>query len=531
MNLFTTLRKQKLLSFTLLLFTLSVGILIGTLLNTGVRAAKGQAATDATPLTIPNPAQLSTAFSQLAKRVEPSVVNIRSEYLAKESQTAQRRSRNRQGDEESDPGFDLFRRFFDFQGPSEGTPEMPFRREGTGSGVIVDEKGYILTNNHVVEKADRIKVKLSGDTTEYDAKLIGTDSETDLAIIKIDAGKRLPAAKIGNSDAVQVGDWAVAIGSPFGLETTVTAGIISAKDRPGQQFQHFLQTDAAINPGNSGGPLLNINGEVVGVNTAIATQSGGYQGIGFALPINTAVKVYNQIIKTGQMTRGAIGVSLSVQPDPELLQVYGAKSGAFVQGVEPEGPAEKAGIREGDVVVAMNGKPVHTGDELTNAVADAGVGSEAVLTVIRDGKKQDIKVVVGDRTRVFKNNAQIARNRPDEPSNGESTEAKFGLFVRNLAEADREEMNLKTPGGVLVTRVDPGSFAEDVGIRRNDVIMSINRRPVSSVDDIRKIQSGLKAGDAVAFHIKRAQASATGRSAGSATWGSIYLAGRLTNNQ
>lgn len=531
MSLFTTIRRQKLLSVSLLLFTLSLGILIGTLVNTGVRADKGQAATDATPLTIPNPVQLSTAFSQLAKKVEPAVVNIRADYLAKETRSSRNRRGQNQDDEEGDPGFDLFRRFFG--SPFGQEPDTPFRREGTGSGVVVDPNGYILTNNHVVEKADRIKVRMAGDpTNEYDAKLIGFDRETDLAVIKVDAGKKLTAAKIGNSDAVQVGDWAVAIGSPFGLEATVTAGIISAKDRAGtEQFQHFLQTDAAINPGNSGGPLLNINGEVIGINTAIATRSGGYQGIGFALPINTAVKSYNQIIKTGRVTRGSIGVSLSVQPNPELLQVYGAKEGAFVQKVESGSPADKAGLREGDVIVSMNGKPIRSGDDLVNSVADSEVGSVAKLGVIRDGKKSDVNVTIADRTRVYARNPRIAGDQAEEPSNGDSTEAKFGLFVRNLTEADREESGFKDPGGALVTRVDPGSFAEDVGVLRNDIIMSINRRPVNSVNDIRKIQSSLKPGDAVAFHIKRSPAAFGRRMGGDAQWTSIYLAGRLTAGQ
>ncbi|HSB16576.1 MAG TPA: Do family serine endopeptidase [Bryobacteraceae bacterium] len=530
MSLFTTIRRQKLLSLSLLLFTLSLGILIGTLVNSGVRAERGQTAVDATPLTIPNPVQLSTAFNQLAKKVEPTVVNIRADYLARDTQSSRnRRGQNPQG-EEGDPGFDFFHRFFG--GPFGQAPEMPFRREGTGSGVIVDANGYILTNNHVVEKADRIKVRLTGDTMEYDAKLIGSDRETDMAVIKIEPGKKLTAAKIGNSDAVQVGDWAVAIGSPFGLEATVTAGIISAKDRAGtEQFQHFLQTDAAINPGNSGGPLLNINGELIGINTAIATQSGGYQGIGFALPINTAVKSYNQIIKTGRVTRGSIGVSLSVQPNPELLQVYGAKEGAFVQKVESGSPADKAGLREGDVIVSMNGKPIRSGDDLVNGVADAEIGSEATLGLLRDGKKRDVKVTIGDRTRVWARNPRISGEQAEESANDDSTEAKFGLFVRNLTEADREEFGFKDQGGVLVTRVDQGSFADDVGLVRNDIIMSVNRRPVNSVDDIRKAQSGLKPGDAVAFHIKRARATLGRRAGGDAEWTSLYLAGRLTAGQ
>lgn len=525
MSLFDKMRQQKLLSFSLLLFTLSAGILIGTLLNTAVKADKGQASPDATPLTIPNPTQLSTAFSQMAKRLEPSVVNITTDYIPKETRSS--RDRRSTPGEEEDPGFDFFRRFFGR--PFGDLPQMPFRREGTGSGVIVDANGYILTNNHVVERADRIKVRITGDPGEYEAKLIGADTETDLAVIKINAGKKLAPVTIGNSDAVQVGDWAVAIGSPFGLETTVTAGIISAKGRdfPGQQFQHFLQTDAAINPGNSGGPLLNINGEVIGINTAIATQSGGYQGVGFALPINTAVSVYNQIIKTGRVTRGSIGVGLHTQPPQELLKTYGATHGAFVTQVEPGSPAEKAGLKEGDIIVGMNGKTIQKGDDLVNEVSESPVGSEAVLDVLRDGKKREVRVTIGDRVKVWARDPRVARGPSGEPAEGESTEAKFGLFVRNLGEADREELGFTGRGGVLITRVDPASFADDIGLRANDIIMSINRQPVGSVDDIRRIQGTLKPGDAVAFHVMRAFSPFGGRGGRTPEWNSVYAAGTL----
>src|SRR5438876_12133451 len=380
MHVLNTIRTRKLLSSTLILFTLSVGILIGTLVNTGVKAAKDQAAPGATPLVIPNPVQLSTAFSQLAKQLEPSVVNITVSYEPKAASTTRPRSNSRRRavpDDEEEGGDqsmqDFFNRFFGGGVPS---PDGPRGRRGSGlgSGVIVDANGYILTNNHVVEKADRIQVTLAGTTHKYDAKLIGGDADTDLAVIKIDAHKQLTAARIGNSDSVQVGDWAVAIGSPFGLQATVTAGIISAKERdlrggPEHQFQRFLQTDAAINPGNSGGPLLAINGDVIGINTMIVTGSGGYQGVGFAMPINTAAKIYNQIIKNGKVTRGAIGVTFnSGEVKPELLSVYGAKEGVFVTDVAPGMPAEKAGIRREDVIIAVDGKPVKNGNELVTRV-------------------------------------------------------------------------------------------------------------------------------------------------------------------
>ncbi|HEY1342428.1 MAG TPA: trypsin-like peptidase domain-containing protein, partial [Bryobacteraceae bacterium] len=353
MNLFDKLRTQKLLSFTLVLFTLSLGIVIGTGMSQSVKAAKDNSvAPGATPLAIPSPVELSNTFSTIAKQVEPSVVNISTTYLPK----SPARTRNRrqvqppddedqggQGGQGDQGGMDEFLyRFFGnpFGNGGGSMPEMPQRKGyALGSGVVVDRAGYILTNNHVVDKADRIQVKFTGDSTEYDAKVVGVDAPTDLAVIRVEGKHNLNPAKIGNSDAVQVGDWAVAIGSPFGFQATVTAGIISAKERdvdPSQQFQHFLQTDAAINPGNSGGPLLNARGEVIGINTAIASRSGGYQGIGFALPINTAVQVYNDIIKNGKVTRGSIGVKFTPSDTDRarnLLRANNLTEGVFIQNV------------------------------------------------------------------------------------------------------------------------------------------------------------------------------------------------------
>src|SRR6185369_5004488 len=246
-----------------------------------------------------------------------------------------------------------------------------------------------------------------GDPTDYDAKVIGVDAPTDLAVIRVEGKRDLVPTKVGNSDAVQVGDWSVAIGSPFGYAATVTAGIISAKSRdidPNMQFQHFLQTDAAINPGNSGGPLLNIRGEVIGINTAIASRSGGYQGIGFALPINTAAKVYNDIIKTGKVTRGSIGIKFTPSDTDRAranLKIAGVNEGVFVEQVAPGGPSEKAGLREGDVIVAINGKPVHEGNQLVDTVTETPVGNSLNLGVQREGKRQDFKVVVGDLSMIF----------------------------------------------------------------------------------------------------------------------------------
>ncbi len=527
MEWLTGLRKQKLFSFSLLLFTLSIGILIGTLIKTGVGAQSGAVAPDARPLTIPDPVQLSTAFSELARKIEPSVVNITTDYIPERQQSAQNR-RQPQTPDEGEDFFDFFRRF---QIPF-GDEPMEQRRTGTGSGVIVDPNGYILTNNHVVDGATRIKVKLNKEPQEYVAKLIGTDRETDLAVIKIDAPKKLVAAKIGNSDAVQVGDWAIAIGSPFGLEATVTAGIISAKERdlPGaEQFQHFLQTDAAINPGNSGGPLLNINGEVIGINTAIITSSRGYQGLGFALPINMAVKVYNQIIKTGRVTRGSIGIQLQSQVNPELLKAYGADSGVFVTSVRPGSPGEKAGLKEADIIVSLNGKPVKGNNEFINAIADTPVGSTVTLGILRDGKRMDLKVTVGDRSEIWADNPQIAGNRGGQSGQGESAGIRFGISVRGLSAAERSEMGIPGGAGVLITAVEPASFAEDIGIQPNDVLTEINRRPINSVDDIRKVQSSLKPGDPVAFRVLRPSIAPGARTTRQRNWTPLYLAGTLPN--
>jgi serine protease Do len=529
MSMLETMRRQKFLSFTLLLFTLSIGIVIGTLLQSGVRAAGSQGASDATPLKIPDPVQLSTAFSQLAKRLEPSVVNITTDYIPKQAPAARNPRRQQTPDPGDQEGLDLFQRFF--QSPFGDMQQMPQqRREGTGSGVIVDSKGYILTNNHVVDQADRIKVKFHGDTAEYDAKLIGTDRETDLAVIKINAPRSLPAVKIGNSDAVQVGDWAVAIGSPFELEATVTAGIISAKGRDiGEStFQHFLQTDAAINPGNSGGPLLNINGEVIGINTAIATPSGASAGVGFALPINTAVLVYNQVIKTGRMARGSIGVGLESESKPELFKVYGANSGAFVNRVERDSPAEKAGLKKEDVIVSVNGKPVKTNEDLINAVAESQIGSQAALGVMREGKRLDLTATIGDRSEIWRDDPRVGGPKTEEPGRGESTQAKFGISVQNLGQTEWSSMGLTEKGGVLITKVDPASFAEDIGLRANDVITSVNRRPVNSFDDLSRIQGTLKPGDAVAFRVLRSPGRGTNRSP---QWTSFYPAGTLPNKE
>jgi serine protease Do len=529
------LRTQKFLSFTLVLFTLSIGIVIGTLINSGVKAAKdSQIAPGATPLVIPNPEELSNTFSQIAKRVEPSVVNISTTYLPKPPVRSTPRGGKRQvmppdDQDQGDNGGmdDFFQRFFGSPFGN-GAPDMPQRKGyALGSGVVVDPAGYILTNNHVVDKADRIQVKFTGDPTQYDAKVVGVDAPTDLAVIRVEGKKNLVAAKIGNSDSVQVGDWAVAIGSPFGLQATVTAGIISAKERdvdPESQFQHFLQTDAAINPGNSGGPLLNIRGEVIGINTAIATTSAsrGYQGVGFAMPMNMAALVYNQIIKNGKVTRGGIGVQIVVSDTDKaraLLKEAGVGEGAFVETVTVGGGSEKAGIKEGDVIVAINGKPVRTGNDLIDTVTATPVGTSLDIGVMRDHKRQDFHVVVGDLAQLFPE--KFGSGNEEGSNKAEGSAVSLGMRLENLTDQRRETLGLKEKGGVRVYSVETDSFAEDIGLQAGDVLTSINHQPINSVDDVTRVRDTLKPGDPVTFRVLRKARGPNGE------WAPAFAAGTL----
>jgi serine protease Do len=333
-----------------------------------------------------------------------------------------------------------------------------------------------------------------------------------------------------------VGDWAVAIGSPFGLEASVTAGIVSALGRDiggASQLQRFIQTDAAINPGNSGGPLLNIRGEVIGVNTMIATQSGGYQGIGFALPINMVARVYNDIIRTGRVTRGSIGIEWSKADDkPELFKALGTSSGVLIGKVQKGGPAEKAGLKADDIIIAMNGKPVKNGEDLVSRVSETPIGTAVAVTVDRDSKHLDFNITVLDRAEVFKDRPEFAELRegnvpeasvnpakPDEPR-----QYKFGVKLRVLTESERSTMGLDAKGGMLVQGIDADSFAEDIGLAEKDVILSINRQPVDSADDIHKIQTTLKPGDPVAFHIMRPTPAGRGHAP---QWTSTFVSGAL----
>jgi len=493
-------RRRKALAGIFLALTLGVGIMIGTVVSDRVQAMRtGFAGTNASKLVVPDPIPSASSFSGIVNRVEPAVVNIATTQVLERRSAKKRRS---QPYDQDDPMQDFFDKFFDGQGQN----APPQAERSLGSGVIVDKRGYILTNNHVVEQATKVQVQLNGDTNKYTAKVIGVDEDTDLAVIKIDAGKDLPTAKLGNSDGVQVGDWVLAIGSPFGLQATVTAGISSAKDRGGigHQFQRFLQTDAAINPGNSGGPLVDLAGEVIGINTAIITGSRGYEGVGFALPSTTAINVYNQLISQGRVTRGSIGVSFQedLGTNPITLKSLGAPNGVVIESVEPGSPAEKAGLKGGDVITSVNGQAVKTGNDLVNPIAQAPIGSKVRLNYVRDRQQKEATAVVEDRTRVFPNAAGRLGDQP-----GEAAPTEFGLHVENLSPDRGHRIGLEGQKGIVVTGVDPASFAEDLNFLRDDLIVEVNRQSVTSVDEYRKAISQLKPGDNVVFKVLRKQDS------------------------
>ena len=509
--------KANRLAYTLtILITLALGILIGTVISKGVKGQEKKSS-DATPLTIPSPQKLSNEFAQISKQLEPSVVNINTESTIKNPHR-RRGGGNPEQPDEQNPFDDFFDKFFGGQ-PGNG----PIREHSLGSGVIVDAKGYIVTNRHVVEKADRIRVKLMDDPPGvlHDAKVIGSDQETDLAVIKIESEKPLPVAKLGNSDSMEVGDWVLAVGSPFGLSETVTAGIVSAKGRnivPNRQFQSFIQTDAAINPGNSGGPLVNMAGEVIGINTAILTDTNAYAGVGFAMPSNTVVNVYNQLIAPEhRVARGSIGIMFNAQENPAISRVYGAGSGGVtVSDVTAGSPAERAGIKVGDTIISVDGKAVKNGDDLVSDIASRKPGTKVTLGFVRNGKKQEATVTVADRAKLF-----AARLGEDEENGEEETpkESKLGLTVGAVTSEMADRLDIPAGKGVIVKDIKPSSFADDVGLTRGDVILEINKQPVNSEDDFSRISSSLKSGQDVVFLVRQ-------RGAGRQD-GTIFLAGTL----
>lgn len=431
---------------------------------------------------------LSRAFQRVAKNVTPAVVNV----------TA-RKGGGPQGDaNEGQPQQmdDLFRQFF---GPQfRSGPRMPVPpRESFGSGVIVSADGYILTNNHVIEGAELVTVS-TGDNAKFTAKVVGTDPATDIAVLKIE-GETFPFAPLGDSEQLNVGEWVIAIGNPFSLSHTVTAGIVSAKGRVQRdlgevQFQDFIQTDAAINPGNSGGPLLNLRGQVVGINSAILSRAGGNIGIGFAIPANLAQSVMTQLIDGGKVQRGFVGV-VPQDLDDDLARSFGysGTSGALIAEVSAGSPAEAAGLKQGDIVVRVGSRTTNNANSLRNAIAQIAPGKTAPFEVFRDGKKLTLDVKVANREE------SIAA----AGENAEVSNSTLGVSVAELTDQVRERLrDRRAPSGVLVTKVTPGSLTAQLGLRVDDIILEVNRSRVENVEQFVNAASNLNTREGVRLTVR-----------------------------
>ncbi len=451
------------------------------------QAAEQQVAATARPAAPPEAVrhadQLSRAFREVAQALRPSVVSISS--TKRVAPAAQRRSfpEGRSFEFGDEFGFgdqeELLRRFF--ESIPQQLPRGRYAQQGLGSGVIISTDGAILTNNHVVQGADEVTVKLS-DGRSYPAKVVGTDSHTDLAVLKIDAPD-LVAAPLGNSSAMRVGDWVLAIGSPMGLAQTVTAGIISATGRANvgiADYEDFLQTDAAINPGNSGGPLVNLRGEVIGINTAIASRTGGNMGIGFAIPSNMARTVKDAILRDGEVQRGLLGAVIQ-DLTPELAESfnYDSTDGVLVGDVVEDGPAQKAGLKAGDIVTSYGGKPMRSANQLRNTVAATAPGTNIELGIVRSGDAKTLSVKIGE---LDSSTAQAAG--PSTPEGHASRE--LGLSVATLTPQLASRLGIDEDArGAVVTEVEQGSLAARVGIETGDLVVAIGNQPIESSDDFR----------------------------------------------
>jgi serine protease Do len=427
-------------------------------------------------------------FSQLAEVAKPAVVNIRTEKTVQGGGKVFRHFfGNPFGGRERDP-------FKDFFGPFEEGPSKEFKQRSLGSGFIIDKNGFIVTNNHVVEGADEIKVRLA-DEREYDATVVGRDPKTDLALIKIEGAKDLVPLPVGDSEAQEVGTWVVAIGSPFGLEQTVTAGIVSAKGRiiGSGPYDDFIQTDASINPGNSGGPLINMTGEVIGINTAIVASG---QGIGFAIPVNMAKDIIAQLKSKGEVTRGWMGVGIQ-DLTPELAEYYKVKgeTGVLVTQIFEGDPADKAGIKANDIITAVNGEPVTSSRELSRRIAALGVGQKAKITIMRDGREKSVTVETAKRQE-----EQTLASRESE------SDDKLGLSLQSLEPDIAARLGYdEAEKGVLVTGVENGSKADKAGVQQGDLVKEINRKPVAGMEEFRKQLNQVKKGDPIMLLLKRGQ--------------------------
>jgi serine protease Do len=533
-TLLQRIRGRRLTTTFLLLATLSIGILVGSVLTHNVSGKEqGFDTSDAKPLVIPSPAALSNGFSQIVKTVGPAVVNINTESLAKQSAVknphrgmAGPKGQGQDGQPNQGDMQDFFNRFFGGQGGQGGQggegddDSSGSERRALGSGFIVDPRGYIITNNHVVDKADKIYVKLSTDLDNGSsdqgrlAKVVGVDKDTDIAVIKIDTKESLPFVKLGNSEGSQVGDWVLAIGSPFSLSQTVTAGIISAKNRSidepsptgvsQSQFQRFIQTDAAINPGNSGGPLVDMAGNVVGMNTAIYTQSMGSQGVGFAMPSNIIASVYNMLIGPDhKVTRGSIGISFQPAVSSAVGRMYGFTNGVMVATVTPTGGAAKAGLSPGDVIVSIDGRNIKDGDDLVNDISSRKVGSAVKLGYIRSGKQGSASVNIGDRAKTYAELAGADAEDAPGPQESDAGQSTLGITVSAVPPPVAKKLGIA--GGVMVVSVRPGSFADEINLGKGAVITAINKMPITDETSYKTIVGKLKPKDDVVFVVNYPQ--------------------------
>jgi serine protease Do len=506
------MKKNKLALNLALLSTGITGVLVGALVvnkpnmdqnissfaaeKTQIQSASDKTYTSTTKTDIAE--KLSKDFITISKDVTPAIVSIYSTKIIKQKPNYHEFM--------DDP---YLKRFF-------GNPNNPHKKnlnpdeqeesgkeQGLGSGVIIDKQGIILTNNHVVEGADDINVTLS-DKRKFKAKIIGTDPKTDVAVIKLEKAKDLPVARLGDSGKIEVGEWVLAIGNPLGLSSTVTSGIISAKGRADvgvADFEDFIQTDAAINPGNSGGALVNLQGEVIGINTAIASRTGGYMGIGFAIPSNMAKKVMNDLVNKGRVTRGFLGIQIQniTESIAKRLKIEDSSNGIVVGEVTPNSPAQKAGMQPYDVIIELNGNKVNDVSSFRNNIASNNPGETVKLGIIRDGKKITVNIKLAEL-----DNKKITSEQQSEPNQNQEENLNLGFNVEPITKEILKELGInKKINGVVITSVNPSSGASEAGLNRGDIIQEMNRVKINSEADYNKVAKEIKSGDSVLLKILR----------------------------
>jgi serine protease Do len=459
-----------------------VCVAAGIFLTAGLDLTKDTSASDPSLS-----AMVPGSFTEVAQAVSPAVVNIRAEKVVKGAGSVFRHFQSPHG--EGDPFQDFFGRFFG------DMPEREFKERSLGSGFFIDEQGHIVTNNHVIENADKIKVKLNNGK-EYDAEIVGRDPKTDIALVKAEGLSGFHAVELGDSDALKVGEWVVAIGSPFGLEHTVTAGIVSAKGRVigSGPYDDFIQTDASINPGNSGGPLVNMKGKVVGINTAIVSRSGGNVGIGFAIPANLARDIIEQLKESGSVTRGWLGVSIQ-DLTPELAEYYGVKDGkgALVGEVFEGDPADKAGIKAKDVIISVDGEQIEDSRDLSRTIAQVPVDKKVTIKVLRNGKERSFGVQIVKRT----------EEKETVAAKGPSEEKDLGMSVSSITPELARQLGISETEGVVVIAVEDGGPANQAEVEEGDLILEIDHKPIKTIEDYQEQTGKVKEGETVSLLVRR----------------------------